>query len=284
MELWFTEKQTPALGLTCKVRRTLLEEQTPYQHLAILETEQFGRMLVLDGMVQTTEKDEFVYHEMIAHVALNTHPNPRRVAVIGGGDGGTVREVLKHRSVEQVVLIEIDRRVVEACREYLPSISCALSDPRVEVRVADGVEHIRSAENEYDVVLIDSTEPVGCAVGLFSAPFYRDVARALREDGIMVAQTESPFVNQDVIRRSNAGIRASFPITRLYLASIPTYPSGLWSFTLGSKRYDPLEVDPASIPPLETRYYTPHIHHAAFRLPRFVEELVEAAATVEGGI
>ncbi|HEY8416487.1 MAG TPA: polyamine aminopropyltransferase [Limnochordales bacterium] len=284
MELWFTEKQTPALGITCKVRRTLVEEHTGYQHLAILETEQFGRMLVLDGMVQTTEKDEFVYHEMIAHVALNTHPNPRRVAVIGGGDGGTVREVLKHRSVERVVLIEIDGRVVEACREYLPTISCGLSDPRVEVRIADGVEYIRSAENEYDVVLIDSTEPVGCAVGLFSAPFYRDVARALREDGIMVAQTESPFINQEVIRQSNAGIRASFPITRLYLASIPTYPSGLWSFTLGSKRYDPLDVDPASIPALETRYYTPQIHHAAFRLPRFVQELVEAAATVEGGI
>ncbi|HLT58233.1 MAG: polyamine aminopropyltransferase [Limnochordales bacterium] len=284
MELWFTEKQTPAVGITCKVRRTLVEEHTGYQHLAILETEQFGRMLVLDGMVQTTEEDEFVYHEMIVHVALNTHPHPRRVAVIGGGDGGTVREVLKHAAVEQVVLIEIDGRVVEACREHLPSISGGLADPRVEVRIADGVQHIRTAVAEYDVVIIDSTEPIGAAIGLFSPEFYRDVAKALRDDGIMVAQTESPFFNQDLIRQSYAGIRDAFPVARLYLASVPTYPSGLWSFTLGSKRYDPLAVDPASIPPLDTRYYTPQVHHAAFQLPRFVEELVRPAAAVEGGM
>jgi len=186
--------------------------------------------------------------------------------------------------VEQVVLIEIDGRVVEACREHLPGISCGLSDPRVEVRIADGVQHIRAVQDEYDVVIIDSTEPIGAAIGLFSAEFYRDVARALREDGIMVAQTESPFFNQDLIRQSNAGIRSAFPIARLYLAAVPTYPSGLWSFTVGSKRYDPLQVDPAAIPALETRYYTPQVHHGAFRLPRFVEELVRPATTVEGGM
>src|SRR5690625_3349175 len=159
MELWFTEKQTPAVGLTCKIERTLVEERTPFQHLAILETEQFGRMLVLDGMVQTTELDEFVYHEMLAHVALSTHPRPERVAIIGGGDGGTVREVLRHPSVKEAVLVEIDGRVVEACREHLPSISGALDDPRVRVVVADGVRHVRDAKGEYDVILIDSTEP-----------------------------------------------------------------------------------------------------------------------------
>ncbi|OUM95858.1 MAG: spermidine synthase [Firmicutes bacterium ZCTH02-B6] len=287
MELWVTEKQTPAVGITCKVIRTLLDEQTDYQHMAIVETEQFGRMLLLDGMVQTTEVDEFVYHEMIVHVAMNTHPNPKQVAVIGGGDGGTIREVLKHPSVERAVLMEIDRRVVEASRELLPSISCGLDDPRVEIRIGDGLEHIRNSENEYDVVLIDSTEPVGAAgaaTGLFSPDFYRYVGRALREDGIMVAQTESPFYNQDLIRRTQAGIRATFPITRLYLASIPTYPSGLWSFTLGSKVHDPLAVDPASIKSLDTRYYTPQVHFAAFQLPRFVEELVRPAAAVEGGM
>jgi len=287
MELWVTEMQTPALGITCKVRRTLVEEQTDYQHMAIVETEQFGRMLLLDGMVQTTEVDEFVYHEMIVHVALNTHPNPKRVAVIGGGDGGTIREVLKHPGVEKAVLMEIDRRVVEASREFLPSISGALDDPRVEIRIGDGFGHIRSAENEYDVVLIDSTEPVGAggaATGLFSPEFYASVGRALKADGIMVAQTESPFLNQELIRRTQAGIRATFPITRLYLASIPTYPSGLWSFTLGSKVYDPLAVDPANIRQLPTRYYTPHVHHAAFQLPRFVEELVQSAAAVGGAV
>ncbi|MBO8142138.1 MAG: polyamine aminopropyltransferase [Firmicutes bacterium] len=284
MELWFTEKQTSSVGITCKVRRTLLEEHTGYQHMAVLETEQFGRMLVLDGMVQTTEADEFVYHEMIVHVAMNTHPRPRRVAVIGGGDGGTIREVLKHPSVEEAVLVEIDGRVVEAAREFLPSISRGLADPRVRIEIGDGVEHIRNAKEAYDVILIDSTEPVGAAVGLFSPEFYRDVCNALREDGLMVAQTESPFFNQELIRRTQAGIRASFPVTRLYLANIPTYPSGLWSFTVGSRRYDPLAVDPASIPPLDTRYYCPEIHHAAFRLPPFVRQLVGEAAAVGDGV
>lgn len=282
MDLWYTEFQTPAVGLTCKVTRTLIEEHTGFQHMAIIETEQFGRMLVLDGMVQTTEKDEFVYHEMIAHVALHTHPNPRRVAVIGGGDGGTIREVLKHPSVEEAVLVEIDGRVVEASREYLPSISGGLSDPRVTVNIADGVKHIREAEGEYDVVLIDSTEPVGSAVGLFSPEFYTDVRKALREDGIMVAQTESPFFNQDLIRRTQAGIRAAFPVTRLYLAHVPTYPSGLWSFTLGSLRHDPLGVDPAAIKAMPTKYYNRDVHFAAFQLPSFVRELVESATSQAG--
>lgn len=282
MELWFTEKQTPAVGITCKVERSLVEEQTPFQHMAVLETEQFGRMLVLDGMVQTTEVDEFVYHEMIAHVALSTHPAPRRVAVIGGGDGGTIREVLRHPSVEEAVLIEIDGRVVEASREYLPSISAGLSDPRVRIIIGDGVQHVRDAKAEYDVILIDSTEPVGSAVGLFSPEFYRDVREALRSEGIMVAQTESPFFNKDIIRRTQAGIGAAFPVTRLYLASVPTYPSGLWSFTIGSLGRDPLAVDKDDITVTGTRWYSPDVHFAAFQLPPFVQRLVEGAEGAEG--
>lgn len=277
MDLWFTEKQTPAVGMTCKVTRSVLEEQTPFQHMAILETEQFGRMLVLDGMVQTTEADEFVYHEMIAHVPLSTHPQPRRVAVIGGGDGGTIREVLRHPSVEEAVLIEIDGRVVEASRQYLPSISGALADPRVRIVIGDGVQHIREAHGAYDVILIDSTEPVGSAVGLFSPEFYKDVRDALRPGGIMVAQTESPFFNQDLIRRTQAGIGAAFPIARLYLASVPTYPSGLWSFTIGSLAADPLAVPEERIAVMGTRYYSPGVHHAAFQLPPFVAQLVAEA-------
>lgn len=275
MELWYTEKQTANVGITCKTRCTLHTEKTPYQELAVIETEQFGRMLVLDGMVQTTIEDEFVYHEMITHVALVTHPRPRRVAVIGGGDGGAIREILKHDSVEKAVLVEIDEQVIAASRKYLPEISCALDDERVEIRVEDGIAHVRENRGTYDVILIDSTEPVGAAVGLFSPEFYRDVYDALTEEGIMVAQTESPFFNQDLIRKSFAGIKASFPLTRLYLASIPTYPSGLWSFTLGSKRHDPLAVDTSKVPPLVTKYYTPQLHKAAFQLPRFVQELVQ---------
>lgn len=275
MELWFTEKQTNALGLTLKVQRSLVTEHTQFQDLAVLETEQYGRMLVLDGIVQTTTADEFVYHEMITHVGMFTHKNPKTVAIIGGGDGGAVREALKHPGVERVVLIEIDERVVAASRQYLPEISSGLSDPRVEIRFEDGIRHIRENKGVYDVVIVDSTDPVGAAVGLFSTEFYADVYESLKEDGIMVAQTESPFLNQDLIRKSFSAIRDLFPITRLYLAAIPTYPSGLWSFTIGSKENDPLSVPPERFVSIPTKYYTPQIHHAAFTLPQFVGQLVQ---------
>jgi len=275
MELWFTEKQTPNLGFSCKITRTLHTEQTEYQDLAVIDTAQYGRMLVLDGMVMTTELDEFVYHEMITHIALNTHPRPERVLVVGGGDGGAIREIVKHPSVKEAVLAEIDRRVVEVSREYLPSIAGALTNHRVTLAIGDGVEHVRRHRGEYDVILIDSTEPIGPAVGLFSREFYRDVAAALTPDGIMVAQSESPILNQDVIRMIHDNLKGVFPVKRLYLASIPTYPSGLWSFTIAGKKYDPLQVDPGAIKPLSTKYYNPETHFSSFKLPEFVKRLVE---------
>ncbi|PKM81060.1 MAG: spermidine synthase [Firmicutes bacterium HGW-Firmicutes-14] len=274
MELWYTEKQTPNLGITCKTSKTLHVEQTDYQHLAIIDTVQFGRMLVLDGMVQTTIEDEFVYHEMITHVALNTHPNPRNVLVIGGGDGGAIREIVKHRDVEQATLVEIDRRVVELSREYLPEISCALDNPRVTVRFEDGIRHVRENAGIYDIIIVDSTEPVGPAVELFSSGFYASIYNALKEDGIFVAQTESPFFNSDLIRSCFSKISREFPITKLYLANVPTYPSGLWSFTIGSKKYNPENIDIDRELTYDTRYYSPKIHRGAFILPKFVDDLI----------
>lgn len=275
MELWFTEKQTPNLGITCKIKSTLIAEQTPYQHLAIIDTEQFDRMLVLDGMVQTTIKDEFVYHEMITLVGLNTHPNPRRVLIIGGGDGGTLREVVKHPAVEKATMVEIDRRVVETAIEFLPEISSALQgNPKAEVLIDDGIEYVKNHKNEFDLIIVDSTEPVGPAAGLFSRDFYQSIFEALKEDGLFVAQTESPFVNQDLIRQVFASISDIYPITKLFLASVPTYPSGLWSFTMGSKKYDPENIRPENCPEISTRYYTADLHLAAFKLPRFVQELL----------
>jgi spermidine synthase len=275
MELWYTEKQTKNHGITTKIKRTLHSEVTPFQTLDVMETHQFGNLLVLDGMVMTTDKDEFVYHEMISHVALHTHPNPKQVLIVGGGDGGVVREVLKHPSVERVVLAEIDGRVIEASKEYFPAIAAGLSDPKVDIQVVDGIRHIEENPDTYDVVLIDSTEPVGPAVGLFQKPFYQKVYEALKSDGIMVAQTESPWFNQDLIRQVFADISSTFSITRLYTASIPTYPSGLWSFTLGSKQYDPLEVEEAKMEQIDTKYYHPGMHKALFQLPVFVQELTE---------
>lgn len=274
MELWFTEKQTSDVSLSCKVKRTLYRAKTRYQDLAVLETFQFGRMLVLDGMVQATEVDEFIYHEMIAHVPMQTHSSPSSVLVVGGGDGGTIREILKHPQVKEVTLVEIDSRVVEASRRYLPELSASLEDSRVKIEYTDGVDYVRQHESSFDVVIVDSTEPVGPAVGLFGSSFYESAYRALKDDGVMVAQTESPFFNATLISTVYRRIKGIFPLPYLYLAPVPTYPSGLWSFMLGSKRYNPLQPEnPNEI--TETKYYTPQVHRSSFTLPRFVQRLLE---------
>jgi spermidine synthase len=277
MELWYTEKQTPVFGITAKIRETLVTEQTEFQDLAMIDTEEFGRMLVLDGMVMTTVKDEFVYHEMVAHPALNTHPNPKHVLVVGGGDGGVIREVLKHPEVEKAVLVEIDGKVIEYSKKYLPEIAGELDNPRVEVQVADGYMHIIENKNAYDVIMVDSTEPVGPAAPLFEKGFYQGIYETLKEDGIFVAQTDNPWFKADLIRQVNRDVKEIFPIVRVYTANIPTYPSGLWTFTMGSKVHDPLEVDEASIPEMDSnKYYTPRLHKAAFALPKFVEDLCKS--------
>lgn len=275
MELWYTEKQTENHGITSKIKETLHTEKSEFQDIAILDTVEFGRMLTLDGLVMTTIRDEFVYHEMITHIALNTHPNPKRVLVIGGGDGGAIREIIKHPNVEKATLVEIDGRVIEVSKQYLPEIACALDDSRVEVLVDDGIKHLADMADTYDVICIDSTDPIGPAEGLFAADFYKSIHKALKADGIMVAQTESPFFHGELISRVFKDINTVFPVTRLYLAAIPTYPSGLWSFTLGSKKHDPLTVDLSSIPAYPTKYYSPEIHKGAFALPKFVADLVK---------
>lgn len=275
MELWFTEKQTEHFGITAKIKRTLHTEQTDFQKLDMVETEEFGNMLILDGMVMTTETDEFVYHEMVAHVPLFTHPNPRHVLVVGGGDGGVIREVLKHRSVEKATLVEIDGKVIEYSKKYLPSIAGALEDPRVDVQVDDGFMHIAKSENEYDVIMVDSTEPVGPAVNLFTKGFYEGISKALKEDGVFVAQTDNPWFHSGLIKNVFKDVKETFPITRLYTANIPTYPSGLWTFTIGSKKHDPLEIEESRFHDIDTKYYTKDLHKAAFTLPRFVGNLIK---------
>jgi spermidine synthase len=274
MELWFTEKQTEHFGITARIKRTLHTEQTEFQKLDMVETEEFGNMLILDGMVMTTQKDEFVYHEMVAHVPLFTHPNPENVLVVGGGDGGVIREVLKHPSVKKATLVEIDGKVIEYSKKYLPEIAGKLDDPRVEVKVDDGFMHIAQSENEYDVIMVDSTEPVGPAVNLFTKGFYAGIAKALKEDGIFVAQTDNPWFKADLIKNVQKDVREIFPITRLYIANIPTYPSGMWTFTIGSKKYDPLEVSDERFHDIETKYYTKELHKACFVLPKFVKDLI----------
>ncbi|WP_424236669.1 spermidine synthase [Bhargavaea ginsengi] len=273
--LWYTEKQTDNFGITMKIKQTLHVEQTDFQLLEMAETEEWGNMLFLDGMVMTSERDEFVYHEMVAHVPLFTHSDPKKVLVVGGGDGGVIREVLKHPQVEQAVLVDIDGKVIEYSKKYLPSIAGKLEDPRVDVRVGDGFMHIAESENEYDVIMVDSTEPVGPAVNLFTKGFYAGISKALKEDGLFVAQSDNPWFKADLIRQVQKDVKEIFPVTRMYTANIPTYPSGLWCFTLGSKKHDPLEVKEERFHEIDTKYYTSELHRAAFVLPKFVRDLAE---------
>lgn len=275
MGTWFTEKQTENFGITAKINRSLHKEKTDFQELEMLETEEWGNMLVLDDMVMTTEKDEFVYHEMVAHVPLHTHPNPKQVLVVGGGDGGVIREVLKHPGVEKATLVEIDGKVIEYSKQYLPSIAGTLEDQRVDVQVDDGFMHIAKSQSQYDVIMVDSTEPVGPAVNLFSRGFYEGIAKALKEDGIFVAQTDNPWFKADLIRQVYGDVKETFPITKVYTANIPTYPSGLWTFTMGSKIYDPLQVSDDRFFDMDTKYYTKELHKACFALPKFVKDLTE---------
>lgn len=278
---WLIEEQTPTYRTQWKVNRVLHDEQTPYQHLQVLELADFGRTLVLDGAVQTTATDEYIYHEMIAHVPLFTHPNPERVLVIGGGDGGTVREVFRHPSVRKVDMVEIDKAVIEACRRHLPETAAGLDHPRLNLVVGDGLTWVAERRDEYDVILVDSSDPTGPAEGLFNEAFYRNVHRALKPAGLFVCQTLSPFFHQNLIRDVYRVVSRLFPITMPYLTVVPTYPSGLHCFMLGSKRHSPLRQG-MKTPSWPTRWYTPQVHRAAFQLPPVVAELVRPTAAAQG--
>lgn len=275
MEMWIKEAQIEDAAMIYKVNETLVRKQTEYQDLAIVESDRFGRMLLLDGIVQTTIADEYVYHEMISHIPLFTHPNPEKVLVVGGGDGGAIREVLKHPSVKKAVLCEIDRCVVEECIRFMPEISCELENPRCEVFIGDGIKYVHEHKNEFDVIIVDSTDPFGAAEGLFGGSFYKEISECLTKDGIFVAQTETPFYLPEVVKKVFRDAKEVFPVTKLFMAAIPTYPGGYWSFTIGSKMHDPEE---ASIPDelgFDTRYYTKKLHKACFALPKYVEDLIK---------
>ncbi|MTI95627.1 MAG: polyamine aminopropyltransferase [Firmicutes bacterium] len=270
MDLWFSERETENIKVQWKLARTLASHQSQYQKIDIVEFVEFGRGLILDGVIQTTLSDEFIYHEMLAHVPLNTHPNPKTVLVVGGGDGGTVREVLKH-NIDSVDLVEIDGDVVRLCREFLPELAGGLDDPRVRVHIGDGIEYVRKREAAYDCVLVDSSDPVGPAVGLFAREFYSDIFRALKPGGLMAAQTESPLFNQDLIRQVTKGLRQIFQDVRFYWANVPTYSIGPWSFALAGQNIKGVNMSVTS----GCRYYNDAIHQGAFMLPAYFQDLLK---------
>lgn len=279
MELWFTENHTPNVKFSIKVDRQLYSGRSEFQRIDMFDSKEFGRFLTLDGYMMLTEMDEFIYHEMITHVPMCVNPDAHDVLVIGGGDGGTVRELLRYPTIRHIDLVEIDELVVEVCRKYLPQTAGCLGDGRVSIHYEDGLKYVRHAENAYDLIIVDSTDPFGPGEGLFTKEFYGNCFKALREDGIMVNQHESPFYQQDAyaMQRAHKRIVDSFPISRVYQAHIPTYPSGHWLFGFASKKRHPVrDVNWVrwNALGLKTRYYNTQLHAGAFALPNYVEEML----------
>ncbi|MBE3596743.1 MAG: polyamine aminopropyltransferase [Hydrogenibacillus sp.] len=270
-ELWLTDHER---GLMTSVRivDVLYESQSAYQHVMVAETEPFGRALILDGIIQTTVREGHIYNEMIAHVPLSVHPRAERVLIIGGGDLGAAREVLKYDFVRRVDLVEIDEIVVRASRMYLPEIAGESDDPRLHLHFQDGAEFVRSVREPYDIIIVDAADPVGPATVLFESPFYEALAQALKPDGVMSAQTDSPFLHPETARSTIGALRRLFPVVKPYLAVVPSYPSGIWLFTLASKRYDGLRpLDPG----MRTRYATTDVMRAAFAVPPDIAAAIE---------
>ena len=280
MELWFTEKHTEHVKFSIQVDRQLYSSQSEFQRIDIFSSKEFGRFLTLDGYMMLTQKDEFIYHEMMVHVPMAVHPKVRKVLVIGGGDGGTARELIRYPAIEQIDVVEIDEEVVSACRTHLPQTACGFDDERVRLYYEDGLKYVRRYEDAYDLILVDSTDPFGPGEGLFTKEFYGNCYKALKADGIMVNQHESPFYPNDAVamQRAHKRIVDSFPISKVYQAHIPTYPSGHWLFGFASKRYHPLadqDADRWKALGIQTRYYNELLHMGAFALPNYVEEMLE---------
>ncbi|MBE8215532.1 MAG: polyamine aminopropyltransferase [Endozoicomonadaceae bacterium] len=271
--VWIEEVFQDIVGARFKVNKILFSGTSAYQTVDIVETVGHGRALLNDGCMMLTERDEYVYHEMIAHPPLFVHPNPKNVLIIGGGDGGTAREVIKHPSVERCVVVEIDNMVVQACQEYLPKTAQAFSDPKVQLHIADGVEFINQTTDQFDVILIDSTDPIGPSKPLFGLDFYRAVFQRLTPDGIVVSQGESPWYCQEVQIHLLSILKELFQYTSIYNFNNLSYPGGLWSFTFASPRRHPWQhFDHTRYESLalNLQYYNDNIHHAAFALPTFM--------------
>lgn len=280
MELWYTEKHTDTVDFSIKVKKHFYSETSPFQQIDFFESEEFGTFFTLDGLMMVNEKDEFVYHDMITHVAMATNPDIKRVLVIGGGDGGTVRELTRYPHIEKIDMVEIDEMVVRACEKYLPITSSQLTDPRVTLYFEDGLKFIHGKENTYDLILVDSTDPIGPGEGLFSEAFYNDCYAALSENGILINQHESPYYPSYAreMKRSHSKIKKIFPISQVYQFHMPTYPSGHWLFGFASKQLDPIkDFNPETWTKLgiETKYYNTDLHVGCFALPTFVKKMLE---------
>ncbi len=278
LQLWYTEEHTKDVRFSIKVKEHLFSAQSDFQQIDIFDSEEFGRFLTIDGLMMLTEKDEFIYHETIAHTPMAVHPNTKKVLVIGAGDGGVIRELTRYEIIEKIDLVEIDELVIKASKQYLPQTAQKFNDPRVKIYIQDGLKFVRSKVDEYDLIIVDSTDPIGPGEGLFTREFYGNCFNALKEDGIMVNQHESPFYKHTTLamQRAHKRIKESFPIAMVYQAHIPTYPSGYWLFGFASKKHHPLKDLNQSWADngIKTKYYNLELHKGSFALPNYVKELL----------
>lgn len=273
---WFTEQHAGAgSAFSLKIKQKLHEEQSAFQFLEIYETETFGNLMVIDGCTMVSTRDNFFYHEMMSHPALYTHPNPKTVWIIGGGDCGTLREVLKHKSVAHAVQIDIDERVTRLAEIYFPELCASNNDPRAELKFIDGIKWVKdAAPNSVDIIIVDSTDPIGPAEGLFGEEFYRDCVNCLTDNGVLVQQSESPLLHLNLLGdMRNAMSSAGFAHLQTLFFPQCLYPSGWWSATLASKTsLATFRTDDAANKDFDTTYYNVDIHHAALAQPEFFKK------------
>lgn len=281
MDLWFNEWNTDTCKLSIKVKDPIYSERTPFQKIDFFDSFDFGIFFTLDGMMMVNEKDEFIYHDMIVHVPMAVNPDIKKVLVIGGGDGGTVRELTRYTNIELIHMVEIDERVVRLCQKYLPITSSKLEDERVQLYFQDGVHFVKEKENFYDLILVDSTDPIGPGEGLFTTEFYKDCYKALNENGILINQHESPYFDQykDEMLKAHKKLKNIFEVCKVYQFHMPTYSSGHWLFGFASKGLDPVknhQREKWEALGLKTKYYNSDIHQGSFMLPTYVRELLES--------
>jgi spermidine synthase len=282
VQLWFSEIHTPYVRLDMQIERHLFSGQSDFQRIDIYESREFGRVLILDGFTMLTEKDEFVYHEMLTHVPMAINPDIKKVLIIGAGDGGIVRELAHYDSISAMDMVEIDKMVVDACREFLPLTASKLDDPRLTIYYEDGLKFVRQKTDEYDLIVVDSTDPIGPGEGLFTKEFYGNCSNALTQNGIMVNQMGGTVYADDILvmQRSFKRIHSSFPVARAYQAHVSTYPGGFWLLGYGSKGLHPindLKAENWRALGHKTRYYNTKLHAGAFAMPNHVLKMLNEA-------
>ena len=278
---WVSETLHKDIGLKLKVQKKLYSSNSSSQKIEFLKTSRFGTALIMDGAIQTTTEDEFIYHEMMSHIPLFSHPKPENILIIGGGDGGILREVLKHKMIKKVTLVEIEKKVIEQTKKYLPQIcKDAFKSKKLELVITDGAEFIKNKLSLYDIVIVDSTDPTGPAKVLFENSFYRNISKILKNNGIMIRQSGSSFLQKEELKENYKKLSKIFKYTNVYLAAVPTYIGGFFNLIFASDKINIESLSLAAIKKesqknrIKTRYYNPELHLASFKLPNYIKEII----------